>query len=114
MVLTERQRRENNPSQAHAVDWCRAELEKPRPTRLGQSLRIEKLQMERTKFGDLITINQGAELLGVHPNTIRNMILRKELEAERIGARIIRIRKQDLLNLLTPYEGGEFGVWSKV
>ena len=59
-----------------------------------------------------ITINEAAELLGVHRNTIRNLILRQELAAERIGARIIRIRKQDLLNLLTPYEGGEFGVWS--
>ena len=59
-----------------------------------------------------ITINEAAELVGVHRNTIRNLILRQELPAERIGARIIRIRKQDLLNLLTPYEGGEFGVWS--
>lgn len=60
-----------------------------------------------------ITINEAAELLGVHRNTIRNLILRKELAAVRIGSRIIRIQKQDLLNLLTPYEGGEFGVWSR-
>jgi excisionase family DNA binding protein len=60
-----------------------------------------------------ITINEAAELLGVHRNTIRNLILRQELAAERIGARIIRIRKQDLLDLLTPYERGEFGVWNK-
>ena len=59
-----------------------------------------------------ITINEAAELVGVHRNTIRNWILRQELPAERIGARIVRLRKQDVLNLLTPYEGGEFGVWS--
>ena len=71
-----------------------------------------KIQMENTQLGDLVTINQGAELLGVHPNTIRNLISRKVLVAERIGARIIRIRRQRLLELLTPYEAGEFGVWA--
>lgn len=70
--------------------------------------------MEQIQNDELLTINQAAELLRVHPNTIRNLILRQELVAERIGARIIRIRKQDLLNLLTPYQGGEFGQWSKV
>lgn len=68
--------------------------------------------MENTQFGELITVKQGAELLGVHPNTIRNLIARKVLVAERIGARIVRIRKQCLLDLLTPYEAGEFGVWA--
>ncbi len=62
---------------------------------------------------DHVSIKEGAELLGVHPNTIRNLISRNELAAERIGARIIRIRKSELLGLLTPYQGGEFGLWSK-
>ena len=72
-------------------------------------------QNREPNFGvelERITINEAAELIGVHRNTIRNLILRQELPAERIGARIIRIRKQDVLNLLTPYERGEFGVWS--
>lgn len=59
-----------------------------------------------------ITINEAAELLGVHRNTIRNLIVQKKLYAERIGARIIWIRKQDVLNALTPDKGGEFGVWN--
>jgi excisionase family DNA binding protein len=70
--------------------------------------------MENTQFGELITVKQGAELLGVHPNTIRNLIAKKVLVAERIGARIVRIRKQCLLDLLTPYVAGEFGVWSSI
>lgn len=57
------------------------------------------------------TKKQAADFLQVHQNTIGNLLLSKKLPAERIGARIIRIRKQDLINLLTPYEGGEFGVW---
>ena len=60
---------------------------------------------------ELITKKQASELLGVHLNTINNLIIQKKLPALRIGERIIRIRKQDVLNLLTPYEGGEFGVW---
>ena len=64
-----------------------------------------------SKDVERITIGEAAELLGVHQNTIRNLILRQELPAERIGARIVRIRKQDLFDLLTPYSGGEFGVW---
>lgn len=62
---------------------------------------------------ELINKKQASELLGVHLNTINNLIIQIKLPALRIGARIIRIRKQDLLNLLTPYEGGEFGVWSR-
>jgi excisionase family DNA binding protein len=62
---------------------------------------------------ELITKKQASELLGVHLNTINNLIIQKKLPALRIGERIIRIRKQDVLNLLTPYEGGEFGVWSR-
>lgn len=60
---------------------------------------------------EFITKKQASELLGVHLNTINNLILQKKLPAARIGERIIRLRKQDVLNLLTPYEGGEFGVW---
>ena len=62
------------------------------------------------KSNDLKTIKQAAELLQVHQNTIRNMILRGDLKAERIG-RLIRIRQANIDALLTPFVGGEFGVW---
>jgi excisionase family DNA binding protein len=61
-------------------------------------------------ISDYFTIAQTAEKLQVSPNTIRNLITRGDLKAERIG-RIIRIRKENLDALLTPYSGGEFGVW---
>jgi len=60
----------------------------------------------------LITIQAASELLNVHPNTIRNLIYRGELQAERIGARIIRLHKSDVQALLTPYRGGEYGIWA--
>jgi excisionase family DNA binding protein len=63
-----------------------------------------------TTNNDLKTIKQAAEKLQLHPNTIRNLILRGELKAERIG-KSIRIRDENLEALLTPFTGGEFGVW---
>lgn len=68
--------------------------------------------MDSTNSGVFFTKKEAAALLGVHKNTIDNLLLSKKLPAVRIGSRIIRIHKQDLLNLLTPFEGGEFGVWS--
>jgi excisionase family DNA binding protein len=58
-----------------------------------------------------LTIEQAAIDAGVHKNTIRGLIKSGKLKAERIGSRIIRIQEQDLNELFTPYEGGEFGVW---
>ena len=58
-----------------------------------------------------ITIQTAAELLGVHPNTIRNFIIRGQLKAYRIGARIVRVSRQDVLDLFTLYKSGEFGQW---
>jgi excisionase family DNA binding protein len=58
-----------------------------------------------------LTIEQAAIDAGVHKNTIRNLIKSGKLKAERIGSRIIRIQEQDLNELFTPYQGGEFGVW---
>ena len=62
------------------------------------------------KSTDLKTIKETAAQLKLHPNTIRNMILRGDLKAERVG-RLIRIRQANIDALLTPYVGGEFGVW---
>ncbi len=60
----------------------------------------------------LLTIKEAAQLTKLHPNSIRNAITQGRLEAFRIG-RNIRISEQQLLSLLTPYQGGEFGVWKK-
>ena len=68
--------------------------------------------MENQPSVKLLTIKEAAQLTRLHPNTVRNLIQRNELKADRIG-RSIRINEQQLLNLLTPYQGGEFGVWKK-
>lgn len=68
--------------------------------------------METQQQVKLLTIKEAAERLRQHPNSIRNAIAQGRLEAVRIG-RSIRISEQALLNLLTPYKGGEYGVWKK-
>lgn len=69
--------------------------------------------MDSKQIEKRVSIAEAAELVGVHPNTIRNLLIRGELDGERIGKRIIRIRKSDLDALFTPFVGGEFGVWAK-
>lgn len=59
-----------------------------------------------------LTIAQCAELVNTHPNTIRNRIKDGKLPAMRLGRNIIRIDQADLEALFTPYQGGEFGIWS--
>jgi excisionase family DNA binding protein len=68
--------------------------------------------MSNERSPEFFTTRQAAHYLAVHPNTIRNLMLRGELHAERIGARIIRLRKADVQALLTPYRGGEYGIWA--
>ena len=60
-----------------------------------------------------MTIKEAAEYWNLHPNTIRNLILKGELQAERLGSRIIRIKSEDLVALFTPYQGGEYGKWNR-
>lgn len=52
---------------------------------------------------ELLTISDAARILSVHKNTIRNMINRGELIAQRIGGRLIRIHKDELTAILSPY-----------
>jgi excisionase family DNA binding protein len=64
------------------------------------------------QFPKLLSIQESADYIGVHKNTIRNLLGSKKLKAQRIGSRIVRISKDDLDALFSSYEGGEFGVWS--
>lgn len=50
----------------------------------------------------LLTIESAAEMLAVHPRTIRRYIAAGDLPAYRIGARQIRVRTSDVDALLVP------------
>ncbi len=52
---------------------------------------------------NFMTINQAAKFLKLHPNTIRNFIVRGQLPAYRIG-RTIRIDEHDLLEIAKKVE----------
>ena len=59
----------------------------------------------RLTVKELLSPDEAAEFLGVHTQTIRGYIRSGKLAAHRLaGERAIRIRKEDLLNLLEPYE----------
>jgi excisionase family DNA binding protein len=45
---------------------------------------------------DLLTVNEIAQSLRVNPQTVRNWIDREQLTAIRVGARRVRVRRQDL------------------
>ena len=64
-------------------------------------------------IGELLTIEQTADVLGLHANTIRNLIRRGDLKAVRIGARIIRVNATDVAAILAPVVAGEYGLWNK-
>lgn len=70
---------------------------------------MSKDATERTLF----SIVQAANYCNVHPNTIRNLIQSGKLPAVRIGARIVRISQTDLEAVMTPYAGGEYGIWAR-
>lgn len=54
---------------------------------------------------ELMSPDEAAEFLGVHTQTVRGYIRAGKLPAHRLaGERAIRIRRQDLLGLLEPYE----------
>lgn len=54
---------------------------------------------------ELLSPDDAAEFLGVHTQTVRGYIRSGKLPAHRLaGERAVRIRRQDLLDLLEPYE----------
>ena len=61
---------------------------------------MQKL-MKLDKFKNTLTIQQAAEVLGVHPNTLRNWDNKGFLKAIRLGSRgDRRYRKSDIEKLL--------------
>jgi excisionase family DNA binding protein len=51
---------------------------------------------------ELISVREAAELIGVHTNTIKNMIKRGQLTAYRFGLRVIRVDRQQLMEAVRP------------
>lgn len=74
---------------------------------------IQGARRDHSEAPEVMSINEAAEYWNLHPNTIRKLIMNGELQAIRLGARIIRIKSEDLVALFTPYQGGEYGKWNR-
>lgn len=57
---------------------------------------------------EYITVNEAAELMGVVPRTIYNKVWSGELRAYKLGPRSIRIKQEDLWDLLEPISPLEY------
>jgi excisionase family DNA binding protein len=60
----------------------------------------------------LLTLQVAAKETACSVSTLRNLIARGDLPALRFGPRLIRVRREDLQSVLTPYQGGQAGSWS--
>lgn len=79
---------------------------------MSKSLQQKEMSDPSIPGVDLLKVIEVANLLGAHPNTVRALISSGKLRAVRFG-RNIRINRQDVFELLTPYQGGEYGIWKK-
>lgn len=79
---------------------------------MSKSLQQKEMSNRSIPALDLLKVSEVANLLGAHPNTVRTLISSGKLRAMRFG-RNIRINREDVLELLTPYQGGEYGIWKK-
>ena len=60
----------------------------------------------KDEFDELLTIREAAEVVGVHPSTIRRRIEKGTFTAFRVGPRLIRVRRSDLERLFNLSKGG--------
>ena len=71
-------------------------------------------EIRRTAVGQLWDVKQAAHVIGCSENTVRNMIRRGDLEAVRVGPRLIRLRAADVESALQPIEPALAGTWAGV
>jgi excisionase family DNA binding protein len=68
---------------------------------------------EQIQTDELLTITEAANLLKLKNQAIYGYINSGKLRAKRIGLRVLRISRIDLLNLFEDYIPGEYSIWGK-
>jgi len=69
--------------------------------------------MQNIHSEELLTIEETAQYLKVHKNTVRNLILDGSLPAFKLSPRVIRIKKSLIPESMTPYLEGGVKDWLK-
>lgn len=72
---------------------------------------VETKQPTEAKH-ELLSVSEVSREKGVHPNSVYGWIRSKQLPAVKVGPRLIRVRRSDLEEFLTPYEA-EASVWAR-
>ena len=63
---------------------------------------MPKSQTRTEPEPEFLAPKEAAELIGVHPLTIRRAIAAGDLPASRLGPRLIRVKRSDVLAMLRP------------
>jgi excisionase family DNA binding protein len=68
--------------------------------------RLHPVRAEHPQLDEFLTVKEVAQLLKLNQQTVRNMIDRGELPAVRVGARRVRMRREDSEAFLDPGAAG--------
>jgi excisionase family DNA binding protein len=68
---------------------------------------------EQFQKDEILTISEAAALLKLKNQAVYGYINSGKLRAKRIGLRVLRVSKVDLLNLFEDYIPGEYSIWGK-
>lgn len=74
--------------------------------------RLARAEKSATDPNQLLSVPQICEEWETHENTVYGWIRSGQLPAVKIGPRMIRVRRSDLAEFLTPYEA-EASVWAR-
>ena len=76
-----------------------------------ERISVETKQPTEAKH-ELLSVSEVSQEWEVHPNSVYGWVRSKQLPAVKVGPRMIRIRRSDLEEFITPYEA-EASVWAR-
>jgi excisionase family DNA binding protein len=68
--------------------------------------------MTNVSVSNLLTVKEVAAEFGVHHNTVRNWVNSGQITAHRVGSRLLRFKREDVLAMTTLCVADEPKIWS--
>lgn len=62
--------------------------------------------MTREDLGKLISIREGAKLIGIHWRTLQDWVRTGRVPGFRVGTKMLRVRERDVLAMVRPVRRG--------